>query len=74
MVAAKRAGYSVTAIDAFSDRQTVASADATLLVEYGCDGFNADALLAAVNTLDAGQYMGFVYGSGFEAQPELLEK
>ena len=74
MVAARRAGYSVAAIDAFLDKQTVASADVALLVEYGCDGFNADAMLAAVNTLDVGQYLGFVYGSGFEAQPELLEK
>lgn len=74
MVAARRAGYSVAAIDAFLDKQTVASADVALLVEYGCDGFNADALLAAVNTLDVGQYLGFVYGSGFEAQPELLKK
>ncbi|OIR17710.1 carbamoyl phosphate synthase-like protein [mine drainage metagenome] len=28
----------------------------------------------AVNKLDASQYLGFVYGSGFEAQPELLQQ
>lgn len=74
MAAAKRAGYSVTAIDAFADRQTVDLADTTVLVGCSDNGFNADALLAAVNKLDASQYLGFVYGSGFEAQPELLQQ
>jgi len=74
VVAAKRADYTVTAIDAFADKQTVELADET--VSIGCcgNGFNAEALLAAVSKLDASQYLGFVYGSGFEAQPELLQK
>lgn len=42
------------------------------MVDYGPQGFNADALLAAINTLDLSGFSGFVYGSGFEAQPELL--
>ncbi len=74
MAAAKRAGYIVTAIDAFADRQTVELADATVLVGCSDNGFDADALLAVANKLDASQYLGFVYGSGFEAQPELLQK
>lgn len=44
------------------------------MVEYGLQGFNADALLAAINTLDLSSFAGFVYGSGFEAQPLLLVK
>jgi predicted ATP-grasp superfamily ATP-dependent carboligase len=74
VAAAKRAGYKVTAIDAFLDKQTVELADVTLLVDYNRNGFSSDSLLNAVSRLDAGKYQGFVYGSGFEAQPELLEK
>lgn len=74
MVAAKRAGYSVTAIDAFADKQTVELADHTIVVDYDQHGFNAAALLAAIKTLDVSQYLGFVYGSGFDAQPELLQQ
>ena len=74
MVAATRVGYAVTAIDAFADKQTVELAEATIVVKYDSDGFDADALLAAIGKLDARQYLGFVYGSGFEAQPALLRK
>lgn len=72
--AAQRAGYRVTAIDAYADTETLALAELSLLVDYDQQGFKADALLSAVNDLDANQYLGFVYGSGFEAQPELLQK
>jgi len=74
VAAAKRAGYVVTAIDAFADKQTLELADSTIVIDYDSHGFDADALLAAVRTLDASQYAGFVYGSGFDAQPELLQK
>lgn len=43
-----------------------------MVVDYGPQGFNADALLAAINSLDLSGFSGFVYGSGFEAQPQLL--
>ena len=72
--ALKRAGYKVTAIDAFADTQTIAMADQSIVVPYDQNGFNADALLAAISTLDVAQYLGFLYGSGFDAQPDLLEK
>ncbi|HYN53423.1 MAG TPA: ATP-grasp domain-containing protein [Methylotenera sp.] len=72
--AAKRAGYKVTAIDAFADQQTVDVADKTIVIDYDEYGFNADALLAAVSALELNQYTGFVYGSGFDAQPELLQQ
>jgi uncharacterized protein len=74
VVAATRVGYAVTAIDAFADKQTVDLAEATIVVKYDSYGFDADALLAAIGKLDARQYLGFVYGSGFEAQPALLQK
>lgn len=74
VAAAKRAGYVVTAIDAFADKHTVELADTAIVVDYDRFGFNADALLNAIGKLDASQYLGFVYGSGFEAQPELLQK
>ena len=74
MAAAKRAGYIVTAIDAFADQHTVELADITMVVDYDQHGFNADALLRAISKLDVSQYLGCVYGSGFEAQPELLQK
>lgn len=71
MAAAKRAGYTVTAIDTFADQQTSNLADKTILVDYQ-DGFNSKSLLAAVSSLDSQCYCGFIYGSGFEAHPELL--
>ena len=74
VAAAKQAGYRVTAIDAFADKQTVALADRTMIVDYDSNGFNAVALLDAITTLDVRQYLGFVYGSGFDAQPELLQQ
>lgn len=74
MAAAKRAGYVVTAIDAFADQHTVELADITMVVDYDYHGFNADALLSVIGKLDVSQYLGCVYGSGFEAQPELLQK
>jgi predicted ATP-grasp superfamily ATP-dependent carboligase len=72
--AAKRAGYAVTAIDGFADKQTVEFADKTIVVAFDRNGFEADALLRAIQKLDASQYLGFVYGSGLDAQPELLDK
>lgn len=74
VTAAKRAGYKVTAIDAFADQQTVELAEITIIVNYDEYGFNANDLLAAVNTLQLNQYIGFMYGSGFDAQPELLQQ
>ncbi len=73
-MAARQAGYKVTAIDGFADQQTVAAAEMAILVHYNHYGFDAKALLAAVAKLDTSRYFGFVYGSGFETQPDLLAK
>ena len=41
---------------------------------YDQCGFHADALLAALDDLDLSGFVGFAYGSGFEAQPQLLSR
>lgn len=74
VVAAAWAGYAVTAIDVFADKQTVEIAEKAMVVNCGEYGFEAESLLSAIATIDTTQYLGFVYGSGFEAQPNLLEK
>jgi predicted ATP-grasp superfamily ATP-dependent carboligase len=61
-------------MDGFADQQTVAAAEVAIVVNYDHYGFDAEALLAAIAKLDASRYLGFVYGSGFETQPDLLEK
>lgn len=74
VAAAVQSGYVVTAIDAFADKQTVELAETTIVVSYDKHSFKADELLSAIGQLDASQYLGFVYGSGFEAQPALLQE
>jgi predicted ATP-grasp superfamily ATP-dependent carboligase len=44
------------------------------VVAYDSHGFKADALLRAISAMHCSDYLGFVYGSGFEAQPDLLQK
>lgn len=61
-------------IDAFADTEVAALAEQSIAVTYDRCGFDADALLAALDKLDLTQYVGFVYGSGFEAQPEVLAR
>lgn len=68
------AGYEVAAIDAFADMQTRALCQQLMVVPYAAQGFDAAALMTAMNALDLSQFDGLVYGSGFEAQPALLEK
>lgn len=64
----------VTAIDAFADKQTVTLAEKSIAIAYGRQGFDADALMVVLDTLDLSRFTGVVYGSGFEAQPALLIK
>lgn len=52
----------------------MALADSTSVVAFDNYGFKADALLQAISTINPRDYLGFVYGSGFEAQPALLQK
>lgn len=48
-------------------------ADNTVIVNYDELGLNADDVLGALSRLDLTKFIGFVYGSGFEAQPDLLQ-
>jgi predicted ATP-grasp superfamily ATP-dependent carboligase len=72
VAAAVQAGFKVSAIDGFADSQTQAMASMTSVAPFDNDGFQAEALLAIIDTLDTNRYIGFIYGSGFEAQPTLL--
>ena len=77
-VAAKRAGYRVAAIDLFGDMDMRAAADDFAIAEGNLDsGFDADALVAAAEKLapaSSATPFDFVYGTGLEAQPELIER
>lgn len=73
-MAAANSGYAVTAIDAFADRQSIERAKEMVVVGFDVQGFIADELLKAIAKLDLRGCLGFIYGSGFEAQPNLLRK
>jgi predicted ATP-grasp superfamily ATP-dependent carboligase len=77
-VAAKRAGYRVAAIDLFGDMDMRSAADDFAIAEGDLDsGFDADALVAIAARLAPGSSarpFGFVYGTGLEAQPALVEQ
>lgn len=72
------AGFKVIVIDGFADNETRDIAEEWVKVSLTSDGFIAQEVLAAVKTLQACQalkgdaFIGFMYGSGFEAQPSLL--
>lgn len=44
------------------------------MVGFDAQGFNADELLKVITQLDLSDCLGCIYGSGFEAQPDLLQK
>lgn len=67
------AGYEVLALDAFADSDTQQLASQTMRVAYADGGFDAAALEQALQVIDSQDVAGMVYGSGFEAMPELLE-
>lgn len=72
--AAVRSGFSVSVIDAFADEEVSFLADEMIAVPIGELGFEAKQLLIAVKQLSKQNVYGCLYGSGFEAQPALLEK
>lgn len=69
--AAARAGYEVIALDAFCDEEVNLHATQAIRLRYVDGGFDADELLRTLRHFH-GENFGFVYGSGFETQPELL--
>jgi predicted ATP-grasp superfamily ATP-dependent carboligase len=72
--AATEAGFDVIAMDAYVDLDTQAMAKQCIQIDCKQNQFNAEVLLAALNTLSHQKVLGFTYGAGFEAQPELIEK
>jgi len=68
------AGYDVAAIDGFADAQTSALCTQLVAVPFNARGFDADAFLKAMQAFDLKRFEGLLYGSGFEAQPELLHQ
>ena len=77
--AAVDAGFEVIALDAFADVDTKALAKKVIQIDVNNGQFDAEQLLSAITelTLDLLQSVGcigFAYGAGFEAQPELIKK
>lgn len=70
--AAFAAGYSVVAFDVFADLDTQAAAEYIEQIEYHNSGFDPLQFESALNQVDTTGMCGFAYGSGFEAQPELI--
>ncbi len=72
--AASMAGYDVVAIDVFADADTQRAASEVFKVSYADSGFEPRQFLEIIKQIDLKDVHGFVYGSGFEAQPELLQR
>lgn len=72
--AAAQAGYEVIAMDVFSDKDTQAAAKQAFKITYANGGFVADELERILSQQQLSDVTGFVYGSGFEAQPDLLDR
>jgi uncharacterized protein len=72
--AARRSGYKPLVVDFFADEDTRALAAKTRCVNDPEHGFSADDLLPLLDDLASGEGpCGFVYGSGFEDRPEILD-
>lgn len=61
------------ALDVFADVETRASAAHVFRVGYADGQFEPTDFESALQQLDTSEALGLVYGSGFEAVPELLE-
>lgn len=72
MQAATAAGYEVIALDAFADQDTKGFAESVYALPYSNGSFDADALEMVLRQLAKQNPVGFIYGSGFEAQPAAL--
>ena len=70
--AAVTAGYAVVALDVFADVDTQRSAEQVYKIDYANNGFDAKHFEATLDQIDTSDMQGFAYGSGFEAQPDLL--
>ncbi len=74
MRAAAAAGYEVIAADVFCDEDTRRDALKSVTLRYGSGGFEPAEVRERLIPLLAGGDVDFVYGSGFETQPGLLDE
>lgn len=72
--AAAAAGYEVIAADVFCDEDTRRDAFEAVTLGYVAGGFDPAEIRKRLIPLLAGGDTGFIYGSGFETQPDLLEE
>ena len=70
--AAFEAGFDVIAIDAFADVDTQAQCKQVFQIAVNNGQFDAQQLIATLNKIDLNHCLGFCFGAGFEAQPDLL--
>lgn len=71
--AAVRAGFTPLVVDRFGDSDTCSAAAGVRTVSGAGGGLAPESTLAAAGLLLAGQRASVIYGSGLEAQPELIE-
>lgn len=71
--AAVEAGFEVIALDAFADVDTKKFAK-VIQLDVNNGQFHSEQLLQALKQLDLSSCIGFAYGAGFEAQPDLLKQ
>jgi uncharacterized protein len=69
-----QAGYQVLAIDIFKDVEIQKLTKHCYQVKLNNSGFDKLAFKAVLNQIDWSEVIGFVYGSGFESAPELLNE
>lgn len=74
VVSLRQAGYEVIAIDVFKDIEIQKLTNDCYQVKLSNDGFDELAFKAVLNQIDWSEVIGFVYGSGFESVPELLNE
>lgn len=74
VASARKAGLSCKVIDLFNDLDTQAYAGQCAKATLTGYHWQAGELLAGVAQLDPERRCGLVYGSGFEAQPDLLDR
>ncbi len=72
--AAVAAGFEVIALDAFADVDTQLLAKKVIQIDVSNGQFDSEQLLAALRLLKLKNCIGFAYGAGIEAQPDLLNK
>lgn len=70
---AVKAGYKVVCLDAFLDHDTQALANLSYRIPFENNAFNASTLLQVIHALALPSDSAFVYGSGFESNPQILD-